>query len=76
MSTPVLPDDLASLADNIADYARDGEVAKAIRAAEHLSRLAYEARIEAEDWRNQARGSLTLSHPSRAEKERLPWETQ
>lgn len=36
--------------------------------------LLLEARIEAEGWRNEARGSLTLSHPSRAEKERLPWE--
>ena len=42
-----------------------------LRAAE---RERDEAREIAADWRNEARGSLTLSHPSRAAKERLPWE--
>jgi hypothetical protein len=35
-----------------------------------------EAREVAADWRNEARGSLVLSHPSRAAKEMLPWEPQ
>jgi hypothetical protein len=45
---------------------------------EALARLTAErdeARAEAEDWRNQARGGFP-AHPSRVERERFSWEVK